>query len=93
MELQLWFNINLYGRILHMKMSQHWSNSIVQRNIIKEIGVLRNAARVPQPPTDQPTGHQMNQEYMFWAKFGRFWAKNPNWYLREEQNFWYPHNE
>ena len=31
----------------------------------------------------------MNQEYMFWAKFGRFWAKNPNLYLREEQKFWY----
>ena len=65
----------------------------MQTNIIKEIGVLRDAARVPQPPTNQPTGHQMNQEYMFWAKFGRFWAKNPNLYLREEQNFWYPHNQ
>ena len=26
----------------------------------------------------------------FWAKFGRFWAKNP-FFGGMEQNFWYPH--
>ena len=32
-----------------------------------------------------------DQESIFWAKFGRFWAKNPNLY-RRKQKFWYPHN-
>ena len=26
-----------------------------------------------------------------WAKFDRFWAKNPNFY-GSKQKFWYPHN-
>ena len=44
---------------------------------------MRDTAHAPQPPTDQPTGHQMHalakidQKCQFWAKFGRFWAKNP----------------
>ena len=49
------------------------------------MGVLRDTARAPQPPTDPPTGHrislhglaQNDQKCQFWAKFGRFWAKNP----------------
>ena len=51
----------------------------------KKIGVLRDTARAPQPPTDPPTGHrislhglaQIDQKCQFWAKFGPFWAKNP----------------
>ena len=43
-------------------------------------------ARALQPPTNQPTGHQMSwqglaqndQKNQFSAKFGCFWAKNPN---------------
>ena len=31
------------------------------------------------------------QKCQFWAKFGRFWAKNPFFYLRN-QKFCYPHN-
>ena len=46
---------------------------------------MRDTARAPQPPTDPPTGHQISlhglaqidQKCQFWAKFGRFWAKNP----------------
>ena len=46
---------------------------------------MRDTARAPLPPTDQPTEHQknlhgqahINQKCQFWAKFGRFWAKNP----------------
>ena len=46
---------------------------------------MRDAAPAPQPPTDPPTGHrislhglaQIDQKCQFWAKFGRFWAKNP----------------
>ena len=56
--------------------------------IIKLIGVLRDTARVPKPPTNPPTGQQMSrqglaqndQKCQFQAKFGRFWAKNPNYY-------------
>ena len=67
-------------------------------NIIKEIGVLQDTAPAPQPPTNQ-TGHQMSRQPMtqneekcqFRAKFGRFGAKNPNFYWRK-QKFWYPHN-
>ena len=29
-------------------------------NFIKQIGVLRDTARAPQPPTDPPTGHQIS---------------------------------
>ena len=51
--------------------------------MIKSIGVLRDTARAPQPPTDPPTGHwirlhclvQIDQKCQFWAKFGCFWAK------------------
>ena len=50
---------------------------------IKYIGVLRDTARAPQPPTSPPTGHQMSrqspaendQECNFWAKLCRFRAK------------------
>ena len=49
------------------------------------MGVLRDTARAPQPPTNPPTGHQMSwqdlahndQICQFWAKFGRFFANNP----------------
>ena len=55
------------------------------------IGVLRDTARAPQPSTDPPTGHQMHalaqidQKCQFWAKFGRFWAKNPFFYWRNQK--------
>ena len=32
-----------------------------------------------------------NQKCIFWTNFGRFWAKNPNSY-RRNQKFLYPHN-
>ena len=38
---------------------------------------MQDTARAPQPPTNTPIGHQM--------KFGRFWAKNPNFYRREQK--------
>ena len=46
---------------------------------------MRDTARAPQSPTDPPTGHhislhglaQIDQKCQFWAKFSRFWAKNP----------------
>ena len=46
---------------------------------------MRDTARAPQPPTDPPTGHQISlhglaqidQKCQFWAKLGRFGAKNP----------------
>ena len=31
--------------------------TILMAMTIKEIGVLRDTARAPQPPTDPPTGH------------------------------------
>ena len=34
---------------------------------------------------------QIDQKCQFWAKFGRFWAKNPFLYWRN-QKFCYPHN-
>ena len=44
---------------------------------------MRDTARVPQPPTDPPTGHRISlhglakidQKCQFWAKFGHFGAK------------------
>ena len=44
---------------------------------------MRDTARAPQPPTDQPTGHQMSrqglaqndQKCQFWTKFGLFGPK------------------
>ena len=71
----------------------------INKKIIKSIGVLRDTARAPQPPTDPLTGHrrslhglaQIDQKCQFWAKFGRFWAKNPFFYWRN-QKFCYPHN-
>ena len=46
--------------------------------------------------TNQPTNRALNepkawQKCQFWAKFGRSWAKNPNFYWRN-QKFCYPHN-
>ena len=47
-------------------------------------------------PNNTPTEHQMGQqglyaqESIFWGKNGRFRAKHPN-YFEREQNFWYPH--
>ena len=32
-----------------------------------------------------------DQKYQFWAKFGRFWAKNPNFH-GSKQKFWYLRN-
>merc|ERR1711952_171531 len=32
-----------------------------------------------------------DQKCRFWTKFGRFWAKNPNFY-GSKQKFWYQHN-
>ena len=60
---------------------------------------MRDTARMPQPPTNPPKGHQMTQQGLakydqkcqIRAKFGRFWQKNPNFYWRK-QKFWYPHN-
>ena len=34
----------------------------INKKIIKSIGVLRDTARAPQPPTNQPTGHQMSRQ-------------------------------
>ena len=60
---------------------------------MKYTGVLRDTARAPQPPTNPPTGHQMSRPKMNKnANFGQFWAKNPNFYWRN-QKFCYPHNE
>ena len=61
---------------------------------------LRHTARAPQPPNNPPTEHQMSrqglaqndQKCQFWAEFGRLWAKNPNFYWREQKS-WYSHNE
>ena len=36
------------------------------------MGVLRDTARAPQPPTNRA---QNDQRCQFGAKFGRFWAK------------------
>ena len=44
---------------------------------------MRDTARAPQPPTNPPTGHQMNRQGLskseqicqFWAKLGCSWAK------------------
>ena len=63
------------------------------------LGVLRDTARTPQPPTNTPTGHQMSrqglaqneQKCQFRAKFGRSLAKNPNFYWRKLK-FCYKHN-
>ena len=53
-----------------------------KNDAIKYIGVLRDTARAPQPPTDrapnEPVWPICAQERIFWAKFGRFWAKNLN---------------
>ena len=32
-----------------------------------------------------------DQKSHFWAKFGRLWAQNPNFY-ENKKKFWYPHN-
>ena len=56
--------------------------------------IIITSHRAPQPPTNPPTGHQMSlhalaqidQKCQLWAKFGRFWAKNPFFYWRN-QNF------
>ena len=55
--------------------------------------VLRDTASAPKPPINPPTGHQMNrqglakndQKCQFQAKFGHFWAKNPNFYWRNQK--------
>ena len=56
-------------------------------------------ARALQPPTNQPTGHQMSWQglYMhkkayFGAKMAVFLAKRPN-YVGREQKFWYPQSK
>ena len=57
------------------------------------MGVLRDAVRAPQPPTNrapnEPTRSICAQESIFCAKFGLFWAKNPNFCGRKGK-FWYP---
>ena len=63
------------------------------------LGVLRDTAHAPQPPTNPPIGHYMSrqglaqndQKCQFWDKFSRFGAKNPNFHWRK-QKFWYPLN-
>ena len=60
---------------------------------------LARYSPVPQPPANPPTGHQMGQQGLaqneqkrqFQAKFGRFGAKNPNFYWKN-QKFCYPLN-
>ena len=60
---------------------------------------MRDTARAPQPPTDPQIGHQISlhglaqidQKCQFWAQFGRFLAKNPFLYWRN-QKLCYPHN-
>ena len=56
---------------------------------------MRDTARAPQPPTNQPTGHQMSRKGLyvpkkayFWEKWP-FWAKYPNYFMKE-QKFRYP---
>ena len=44
-------------------------------NYIKLIGVLRDTARAPQPPTNQPTGHQMSRQGLYVPKKAYFGAK------------------
>ena len=49
-------------------------------NIIKRVGVLRDTARAPQPPSNrapnEPARPFCAQESIFWGKSDRFWAKN-----------------
>ena len=42
---------------------------------IKQIGVLRDTARAPQPPTNQPKGHHMSQQGLYVLKKAYFGAK------------------
>ena len=42
---------------------------------IKEVGVLRDTARAPQPPTNQPTGHQISWQGLYVPKKAYFGAK------------------
>ena len=61
---------------------------------------MRDTARAPQPPTDQPTGYQIclhglaqiDQKCQFWAKFGRFGAKNSNFYWKNQKFCFWPKN-
>ena len=77
----------------------HCTKYTITNKCDKEIGVLRDTARAPQPPTDPPTGHrislhglaQIDQNCQIWAKFGCFCAKNPFFYWRN-QKFCYPLN-
>ena len=71
----------------------HSSNNFFNGQKIKKIGVLRDTARAPQPPTDPLTGRQrslhglaqIDQKSQFWAKFGRFGAKNPFFLLEKSK--------
>ena len=40
--------------------------------MIKKIGVLQDTARAPQPPSNQPTGHQMSQQGLYVPKKAYF---------------------
>ena len=61
---------------------------------------MRDTARAPQPPQKTLTGHKMSRQGLakneqkchFLAKFGLFWAKNPNFYQRN-QKFFHRHTE
>ena len=53
------------------------------------MGVLRETARAPQPPTNRAPNEPLRpicaQESIFLGKNGRFWAKHPNYFGREQK--------
>ena len=81
--------------------SRKWFSRTVNRIFLKEMmlyKVNRCLARYsPRGPNHQLTHQQgtkwasNGQKCQFRAKFGRFWAKNPFFYWRN-QKFCYPHN-
>ena len=51
---------NIFQNTISMYLIKNPLNSSLY--IIKEIGVLRDTARAPQPPTNPPRGHQMSRQ-------------------------------
>ena len=66
----------------------------INKKIIKSIGVLRDTARAPQPPTNPPTGHQMSRQGLAKVRsqkektilFGKF-SQHGGGGLPKSQNF------
>ena len=65
-SLQLLFPSNT-GKMISMLAEDNY--------VKKEIGVLRDTARAPQPPTNQPAGHLMSQQGLNVPKKAYFGAK------------------